>query len=186
MIGLVKRMVWLIDGSNTFATCQRMGWYIDYKLLYKLRNDAEIWGRGCDLVSAFYFTSIPPKEEQSKVRELADWLDFNYYSTITKPTREFHDRETGRIRIKGNMDIEIAITAMRAAQAKIDHVVLFTGDEDFLCLVNELKSMFVRVTIVSSKETRPSMVGEGLRKAADRFIELMDLEQKIRRRNVSL
>ena len=50
-------------------------------------------------------------QEYSSIRPLIDWLDYNGYRVVTKPTKEFVD-STGRRKVKGNMDIELAIDAL--------------------------------------------------------------------------
>ena len=76
-------------------------------------------------------------QEYSPLRPLVDWLDYNGYTMVTKPTKEFTDA-TGRRKIKGNMDIELAIDVMEMAQ-HLDHIVLFSGDGDFRRLVEAVQ-----------------------------------------------
>src|SRR5713226_9035245 len=52
--------------------------------------------------------------------------DRNGYSVVTKATKEFVD-QTGRRKIKGSMDIELAVDAMEIA-GSIDHMVLFRSE----------------------------------------------------------
>ena len=56
---------------------------------------------------------------------------------MTKPAREYTD-SMGRRRVKGNMDIELAVNAMELAP-RLDHAVLFSGDGDFRPLVEALQ-----------------------------------------------
>jgi Uncharacterized conserved protein len=55
----------------------------------------------------------------------------------TKPTKEFTDA-MGRRKIKGNMDIELAIDVLEMAE-HLDHVILFSGDGDFRRLVEAVQ-----------------------------------------------
>ena len=80
------------------------------------------------LVRAFYYTALVEDQEYSSIRPLVDWLDYNGYTMVTKPAKEFTDA-MGHRKIKSNMDIEIAIDMMEMAK-KIDHIVLFSGDGD--------------------------------------------------------
>jgi uncharacterized LabA/DUF88 family protein len=89
---------------------------------------------------------------------LIDWLDYNGYRVVTKATKEFVD-QTGRRKIKGNMDIELAVDAMEIA-GSIDHMVLFSGDGDFRSLVEAVQRRGVRVTVVSTISTQPPMVAD--------------------------
>ena len=88
---------------------------------------------------------------------------------VTKATKEFVD-QTGRRKIKGNMDIELAVDAMEMA-ATIDHMVLFSGDGDFRSLVEAVQRKGVRVTVISTVTTQPPMVADELRRQADIFTD---------------
>ena len=96
---------------------------------------------------------------------------------VTKPTKEFTDA-TGRRKIKGNMDIELAVDAMRLADT-LDHIVIFSGDGDFRSLVAALQQKGKRVSVISTLQTEPPMVADELRRQADQFVDLADLETLI-------
>lgn len=98
---------------------------------------------------------------------------------ITKPAKEFVD-SGGRRKVKGNMDIELAVDAMEMA-GHLDHIVLFSGDGDFRSLVEAIQRKGVRVTVVSTNMTQPAIVSDELRRQADEFIDLHHLAHKIRR-----
>ncbi len=110
---------------------------------------------------------------------MVDWLDYNGYSVVTKPTKEFVD-STGRRKVKGNMDIELAVNAMDMAP-HLDLMVLFSGDGDFRSLVESIQRKGVRVAVVSTISTQPPMVADELRRQADEFIDLAHLIQRIGR-----
>jgi uncharacterized LabA/DUF88 family protein len=118
-------------------------------------------------------------QEYSSIRPLVDWLDYNGFAVVTKPTKEFVD-SLGRRKVKGNMDIELAVDAMEMAD-HIDHLVLFSGDGDFRSLVEAVQRKGVRVSVVSTNATQPSMVADELRRQADEFIDLTLLAPKIGR-----
>jgi uncharacterized LabA/DUF88 family protein len=168
-----ERVGLFIDGSNLYAAARALGFDIDYKKLLDLFASK---GR---LIRAFYYTALVEDQEYSPIRPLVDWLDYNGYTMVTKPTKEFTDA-TGRRKIKGNMDIELAIDVMEMAQY-LDHVVLFSGDGDFRRLVEAIQRKGVRVTVVSTVRSQPPMVADELRRQADTFLELMDLEDAISR-----
>ena len=98
---------------------------------------------------------------------------------VTKPAKEFTDA-MGRRKIKGNMDIEIAIDAMEMAR-KVDHIVLFSSDGDIRRLVEAIQREGVRVSVVSTLRSSPLMVADELRRQIDAFIELQDLAPRIAR-----
>jgi uncharacterized LabA/DUF88 family protein len=148
-----EKVALFIDGANLFATARALGFDIDYKRLQ------EFFSSECALIRSFYYTALVEDQEYSPIRPLVDWLDYNGYTMVTKPTKEFTD-STGRRKIKGNMDIELAIDVMEMA-AYVEHIVLFSGD-------GELRS-------------QPSMIADELRRQADVFIDLEELRGHISR-----
>ena len=120
-------------------------------------------------------------QDYSPIRPLVDWIDYNGFTMVTKPAKEFTDA-TGRRRIKGNMDIELAVDMLEMAH-HVQHVVLFSGDGDFRKLVEATQRKGVRVSVVSTIKTQPAMISDDLRRAADNFIDLADLQSAIARTN---
>ena len=57
--------------------------------------------------------------------------------------------------------------------------MLFSGDGDFRPLVEAIQRRGVRVTVVSTISTQPPMVADELRRQADTFVELQELESEI-------
>lgn len=168
-----EKIALFIDGANLYATAKSLGFDIDYKRLLK-----EFQSRG-KLIRAFYYTALVEDQEYSSIRPLVDWLDYNGYSVVTKPTKEFVD-SLGRRKVKGNMDIELAVDAMEMAE-HLDHMVLFSGDGDFRSLVEAVQRKGVRVSVVSTNTTQPPMVADELRRQADEFIDIIHLAPKIGR-----
>ena len=168
-----ERVALFIDGANLYATAKALTFDIDYKRLLGLFRGK------CQLVRALYYTALAEHDEYSSIRPLIDWLDYNGYTMVTKPTKEFTDA-TGRRKIKGNMDIELTVDAMELAD-HLDHVVLFSGDGDFRSLVEALQHKGKRVSVISTLHTSPPMVADELRRQADQFIDLRDLDSLIGR-----
>ena len=127
----------------------------------------------------FYYTALVEDQEYSPIRPLIDWLDYNGYTMVTKPTKEFTD-SAGRRKLKGNMDIELAIDVLEMAD-HLTHIVLFSGDGDFRRLVEAVQRKGVRVTVVSTVRSQPSMVADELRRQADAFMDLLDLQEQVER-----
>jgi uncharacterized LabA/DUF88 family protein len=169
----IERIALFIDGANLSATARSLGFEIDYKRLLR-----EFHGKG-RLIRAFYYTALIEDQEYSSIRPLIDWLDYNGYAVVTKPTKEFVDF-LGRRKVKGNMDIELAIDAMEMAE-HIDHMVLFSGDGDFRSLVEAVQRRGVHVSVISTITTQPPMIADELRRQADEFIDLVHLASKIGR-----
>jgi uncharacterized LabA/DUF88 family protein len=162
-----------VDGANLHATAKILGFDIDYRRLLK-----EFQSRGT-LVRAFYYTAVVEDSDFSSIRPLIDWLDYNGYTVVTKPTKEFIDA-TGRRKVKGNMDIELAVDALELAP-HLDEMVLFSGDGDFRSLVEAVQRRGVHVTVVSTISSHPPMIADELRRQADVFTDLMELKSKIGR-----
>ena len=168
-----ERVALFIDGANLHAAARALGFDIDYKRLLKYFQEQ------CRLIRAFYYTALIEDQEYSPLRPLVDWLDYNGFTMVTKPTKEFTDA-MGRRKIKGNMDIELAIDVLDMS-AHLDHVVLFSGDGDFRRLVEAVQRKGVRVSVVSTIRSQPPMVADELRRQADNFIELGELTDSIAR-----
>jgi uncharacterized LabA/DUF88 family protein len=168
-----ERIAVFIDGANLYATAKTLGFDIDYKkLLAKFAMNHH-------LVRAYYYTAVAENEEYSSIRPLIDWLDYNGYTIVTKPIKEFYD-SMGRRKVKGSMDIDLAIDALAMAD-HIDHMVLFSGDGDFKRLVEAMQRKGKRVTVVSTITSQPPMVADELRRQADQFVDLAELSQDIGR-----
>lgn len=164
-----------IDGANLYKAARALGFDMDYKsLLAKARNS-------CQLVRAYYYTAIQEDKDQdySPLRPLVDWLDYNGYTMVTKTAREFTDA-MGKKRFKGSTDIELAVDMLSLAP-KLDHIVLFSGNGDFKRAIEAVQAQAVRVTIVSTIKSQPPMVSDDLRRQADRFFDLAELEKDIGR-----
>ena len=167
------RVAVFIDGANLYQAAKALGFDIDYKrLLHTLAAD-------CRFVRAYYYTALLDEQEYSPIRPLVDWLDYNGYTMVTKPLKEF-TQSTGRRKFKGNMDVEITVDIMEMS-AKLDHVVLISGDGDFRRLVEAVQRRGVRVTVVSTIRTQPPMVADELRRQADFFLDLSELQGKVAR-----
>jgi uncharacterized LabA/DUF88 family protein len=168
-----NKIALFIDGPNLFATAKTLGFDIDYKRLLK-EFESKL-----TLVRAFYYTTLIEDQEYSSVRLLIDWLDYNGYTVVTKATKEFIDAN-GRRRVRGNMDTELAVDAMELSR-HIDEMVLFSGDGGFHSLVKAMQRSGVRVTVVSTISTHPPMIADDLRRQADHFIDLKQLQSRIAR-----
>jgi uncharacterized LabA/DUF88 family protein len=172
-----ERIALFIDGVSLYAAAKALEFDIDYKRLLML------FGQRAQLVRALYYTALADDQEYSSIRPLTDWLGYNGFTVVTKPTKEFTDA-SGRRKIKGNMDIEITVQAIQLTPT-LDHIVLFTGDGDFRSLVADLQLRGKRVSIISTLQSTPPMIADELRRQADQFIDLADLEPIIARDNAS-
>ena len=168
-----EKVALFIDGANLYATSKSLGFDIDYRDMLKY------FKKKCYLLRAYYYTALIEDQEYSSIRPLIDWLDYNGYRVITKPTKEYVD-SAGRRKVKGNMDLELAIDALDLCDT-VDHMVLFSGDGDFRVLVEALQRRGRKVSVVSTVATQPSMISDELRRQADQFIDLVNLKKEIGR-----
>ncbi len=171
---MTEKTALFIDGSNFYAATRSLNMDIDYAKLHAY------FSQGTNLIRAYYYTALPEDQEFSPLRPLIDWLDYNGFAVVSKLTREFTDPETSKKRIKGNMDMEIALDMLKLAPF-IDHAILFSGDGDFCRLLEDVQGMGVRVSVVSTAKTNPPMVADSLRRMADIFIEMDQIRAHIER-----
>ena len=168
-----EKVVLFIDGANLYATSKAIGVDIDYRrLLAEFQSKAY-------LLRAYYYTALVEDQEYSSIRPLIDWLDYNGFTVVTKPAKEFTDA-SGRRKIKGNMDIALCVDALEMSQF-YDHLVLFSGDGDFTALVAALQRKGKRVTVVSTLTTQTPMIADDLRRQADFFMDVADLAKIVGR-----
>lgn len=172
--GGAERVGLFVDGANLYHTTRALGFEIDFASML------DYFRGGTYLVRAFYYTALIETEDYSPLRPLTDFLAYNGWQVVTKPAKQQTD-PSGRPRLKGNMDVELAVDMLELAP-QLDHVVLFSGDGDFRRLVEAVQRMGVRVTVVSSTRVQPPMIADELRRQADSFLELADLGPEIARR----
>ena len=168
-----EKIALFIDGANLYAAAKALGFDIDYRRLLQ-----EFQSKGY-LLRAYYYTALAEDQEYSSIRPLIDWLDYNGYTVVTKPTKEFVDA-SGRRKVKGNMDIELAVNVMEMAET-IDHIVLFSGDGDFRSVVEAVQRKGRKVTVISTLSSQPPMIADELRRQADHFVDLVSMRDKVGR-----
>ena len=171
-----ERTALFIDGANLFSASRNLGFDVDY------RNLLEFFRSKTNVLRAYYYSAVLDTEEYSPLKPLTDWLAYNGYTLVTKPAREFTDT-AGRRRVKGNMDIELAIDMLELAP-RLDHAVLFSGDSDFRRLVEAVQRQGVRVSVVSTVRSTPPMIADELRRQADQFLELAEIGAGFTRRQM--
>jgi len=168
-----ERIAIFVDGANFHSTIKTLDFDVDYKRMLDLFKEK---GR---MSCARYYTALLENDDYSPIRPLIDWLNYNGYQVVTKPAKSFTDRD-GRNRIKGNMDIELALDMVELAP-HVDHILLCSGDGDFRAAVEACQRKGTRVSVISSMKTKPPMLADELRRQANDFIELSDMEKLIGR-----
>jgi uncharacterized LabA/DUF88 family protein len=171
-----ERLGIFIDGAHLYGASRNLGFDVDYK------NLLGFFRRQARLVRASYYTALLENDEYSPLRPLVDWLGYNGYAVVTKPAREFTDAG-GRRRVRGNIEIEMAVDVLTLAP-RLDHAVILTGDGDLRRMVEAVQHQGVRVTVLSTIRSQPAMVSDDLRRQADQFMDLADLAPDITRRQV--
>ncbi len=175
------RFAIFIDGSNLYHTIRDLGLHIDYRRLLEYFCE-----RGW-LVRAFYYTALLEGDlTPDWLIRLTDWLSYNGFSVITKRAKVFRRRiadENGAMHwvseVKGNVDIEMAVDMLTLA-SRCETIILFSGDGDFVSLVQAVQRQGTRVIVISSEKTSDSTVADELRRQADEFIELTTIAEDIR------
>lgn len=162
-----ERVALFIDGANFHSAAKNIGVDVDYR---KLLDEFSRHGR---FIRASYYTAIVEDQDFSPIRPLVDWLDYNGYTLVTKPARDYTDA-AGRRRYKGNMDVEIAVDLVQGADY-LDHAFLFSGDGDFVPAIQAMQRKGVRISVVSTIKSNPPMAADEIRRAADNFVDLDDL-----------
>lgn len=162
-----ERVALFMDGANLYSAAKSLAFDIDYR---KLLDEFRKHGR---FIRATYYTALVEEQDFSPIRPLVDWLDYNGYSVSTKPAKEYTDTN-GRRRFKGDMDVEIVVDMLQAAE-HLDHIFLFSGDGDFAAAVEAVKRKGARVTVVSTIKSNPPIASDDIRRAADNFLDMTEL-----------
>lgn len=169
-----ERVSFFIDGANLYGAYKELGFDVDYKRLIKHFDD------NCKLMRGYYYTAVDEEAEVNPLRPLLDFLEFNGYRVVTKQVKEFVN-SMGMRRVKGNMNVELTVDMLKAA-AHSDHLILFSGDGDYTAAVAAVQDMGPRVSVVSArKEIESPMIAEELRRQADRYVDLVDVQHIIER-----
>lgn len=168
-----KRIAIFVDGSNFSAALRVAGYMMDYdKLLAHYQEHGTV-------VSATYFTALPPKGVFAPIRALVDRLGYHGWQIKSKETKELLTDE-GIFKLKGNMDIELVVKAMKLVDQgnvvfPLTDFILCSGDGDFCALVEALQDKGVHVTAISSfVQGDKNMVADELRRQVDTFVDLRD------------
>lgn len=157
---------------------QRIGVFVDGANHSEALNQANVkmnyrdFLRGLDgnhqIVAARYYSGVSDKDAYKNVRDFLSVVSKAGFALVTKPIREFPDGT-----VKGNVDIEIAVDIM-AMVDRLDQVMLFSGDGDFIYLVNTIQQRGVYVTVCSHKP----FASVELRESCNEFLEIRDLTKR--------
>src|ERR1700680_4055459 len=157
-----NKIALFIDGANLYATTKTLGFDIDYKRLLK-----EFQSSGT-LLRAFYYTAVIQDPEFTSIRPLIDWLDYNGYTVVTKATKEFIDA-SGRRKVKGNMDIELAVDAMELAAPERLHDEITADYNDMIYATTPEEIEARRKAFVRKWRLKHRAVADSLEEAGERL-----------------
>ena len=166
-----------IDASNLWAAQKVKGKMFDFQKLKSFLNNKY----AAKDLKMFYYTAYPT----DGTREYSLDGRHKFYTYLKKGLGfVVRKKELKRIAIhtdagdsfeeKGNMDVEMTIDALHHMK-KFDIAVLFSGDSDFLALINYLKHGGKRVYIYSSKNN----ISEELRTGGDGYTDVLIAEESI-------
>lgn len=156
-----ERVAFFVDGANTDNACTHAGFFLDWKKALGYFSGKGLFG------GAYYFsTDYMNDADQSRFH---DQLAFAGFTVRSKPVKLIKDKITGEEKVKGNVDIELALE-MIAREATYDVAVLFSGDSDFKRVVEILQSRGKRVFVVSSRGS----ISRELIHAADKPVFFME------------
>lgn len=162
-----ERTAIFIDGANYYDSLKMAKVKLDLAaFMSRLRER-------CCLVTVRYYTGVSSSKKYEDIKRQLDWMANNDIVLVTKPVKEFvvRDDETGEETkiTKANVDVEMTVDIIRMS-SRLDHVILFSGDGDFIPLVKAVQEMGVRVSCVSTQ----GMISSDLKRQVDHYYDFKD------------
>lgn len=156
-----KKAVLLVDYNNLEGTLKKLNVSIDMRALY------ELFAERCQLVDARLYWAFDHENIHDSNRNHA--LATAGYTVTEKNLVVNHLGNR-----KGDMDVELVIDAMKIPPS-VEHVILFSGDSDFIPLINELRKNFKQVSVCSTRTLQTPVIRHEVIKAASYFYDIVDL-----------
>jgi uncharacterized LabA/DUF88 family protein len=183
MFGKDKKIIYVfIDASNLWQAQKAKGKMFDYQ---KLKSFLKIKFNVSE-IQIFYYTAYPKEgtreESQDGKHKFFTYLKKGLGFIVRKKElkRIIQHNDIGdSVQEKGNMDVEMTIDAIHFS-SKYDTAILFTGDSDFLALVNYLRNGSKKVFVFSSKNN----ISQELRTGADGYFDVLNIKEDIWGRNL--
>ncbi len=166
-----------IDASNLWEAQKTKGRFFD---LAKLKDYLKQRYQASE-IKVYYYTAYPA--EGTRAYSTAPKHQFYTYLkkglgfvVRKKPLKRLKNLtdEGEAIQEKGNMDVEMTIDAVNLIK-KYDTAVFFTGDSDFLALVNYIKNRGKKVYIFSSRNN----VSTEMRTGGHGYIDILNITDDI-------
>ena len=166
---LMKTMAIFVDGANCFyAQRNLLGWHIDWGRLLNL------YRRDFDVVAARYYRAVLSPQPVGDIA-FGNFLRIQGFAISQKEVKETINEETGKLKRKGNLDVELTIDALLTAN-QYDVCLLVSGDGDFAALAQALRVLGKRVKVLS---TRGIMAGELLDEVGLDYEDLAGLRAQL-------
>jgi uncharacterized LabA/DUF88 family protein len=164
----------IIEGSNLYQATRALGFEVEFKKLQ------QIIAASCKrLMRSSYYAVVADSDEHNPLVRLVDWLSYNGFSVVTKLGREFVDPDTGRRRVRGSMDVEVAVGLMEAVHlGHAEQIILFAGTPNLASAVEAVRRHGTRVVLVSAEQVADAQ----LRQQSDAFVDLAEIAPQITRR----
>jgi len=159
----MNRIGVFIDIQNVQETFERQGKEVRYDAL---RRNVILQTKGNEFDYKF-IAFVPYKRDDERRQRLIDALSFQGYRVVAKPVRERVDGS-----VKANMDIEITLEILSMAEY-LEHVILITGDGDFVALVDWLSKRGKRITVIGLGKGYTSVE---LIRSSDEYYNLDEIE----------
>ncbi len=172
------KTIMFIDNSNIFHGSRRAKWRIDAKKLHtKLEAEGPIW-------QTFFFAAVsdPPRYNQTGFYKMLK-NDLHYEMTVfplgSKTSRCGKCGDTRRSFTEKGIDVALATKLLILANNRaFETAIVVSGDKDYLETIKTVKSMGLRVEIVSWRESLSQELAE---ESSKRVIFLDDIRSEIER-----
>ncbi|MEO0072682.1 MAG: NYN domain-containing protein [candidate division WOR-3 bacterium] len=152
-----------IDIQNVQETFERQGKEVRYNAL---RRNIILQNKGEE--SEYKFVAfVPYKRDDERRQRLIDALSFQGYRVVVKPVRERLDGS-----VKANMDVDMVLEVLSMAEY-LEHIILVTGDGDFVALVDWLSKRGKRITVIGLGRGYTSVE---LIRSADEYYNIDEME----------
>jgi uncharacterized LabA/DUF88 family protein len=164
-----------IDASNLWAAQKSKQKLLDYgKILSYIKDSFKP-----NTLKIFYYAAYPAEGTRSYTMAnkhkfftfLKKGLGFEVRKKPLKRIKIINNDMGEGVKEKGDMDVEITVDAMYHID-KYDTAIFFSGDSDFLPLVNHLKNNNKKVYILSSRNN----ISEELRTSGHGYSDVLDIE----------
>lgn len=166
-----------IDASNLWEAQKIKGRFFDFE---KLKFFLKDFHKATE-IKIFYYTAYPANGTRDYSLEgkhkFYTYLKKGLKFTVRKKELKripIHNDIGDSIKEKGNMDVEMTIDVIHFKK-EYKEAILFTGDSDFLALVNYLKNANKKVYIYSSENN----ISEELRTGGNGYKDVLEIKEDI-------